>query len=207
VAAPRDPERPFQTAEQAGQRLAELAAHRQKLTIEILRLEGDKVRPVQLAERTASQRRATALSLLASDAAITEVENMRDDMGMKLACLNRARFDLDAAAEAGNQIMQQLAASEVSERMQKHGAEYRKAMRAVALAIIALEHAQQERDRIARDVLKAPRPDILAGGSWELLGRIGRHGGQAYRFLHIAATEGWISQAELADELARADKS
>ncbi len=195
------PEQPFTTAEQAGKRLGELNQARRKATECIIELEQHKAVPVRLPDRKSREARQRALSLLASDQEIAAVMAMADDAGERLAALLRLRTDIDEALAIGGTIANGLANEEFGKRFGACKDEYVQAMRRVALAVIELERAQAERDRVIRDVLKAPKGWALEGASWKLLGRIRDRACEAYRFLCVAQKQGWISAKELADEL------
>lgn len=193
----------FSTSAALAARLTELETHRRRVTEQIIQIERTGTLPVPIPERKPRERRDAALALLnEGDAAIIAVEGLTADVGEKLAALHRLCFDIDEALRFGGQHSQALAVAEYGARMNVHKGEYTKAMRRIAAAVIELERAQQERDRVIKDVLKPPRGGTpIEGAGWPLLGRLAHHGGQAYRFLQVAVAQGWLSASELQKEL------
>jgi hypothetical protein len=108
------------------------------------------------------------------------------------------------ALEEGNRLIPGLQRKVAAERFNAHAAEIRAAFDGIVDAIISLEHAQQRRDALLRD-LKLPADMVPSG--WPLLGRLGRSESTAYRTLQAWSLGGWVSAEKFEAEVARSRKA
>jgi hypothetical protein len=126
--------------------------------------------------------------------------------GDPVAALKALRDELaviDRALVLAEQLHREAQIAEGAQRFQSRRGDWLAAMNRIAQAIVELEHAQQARDAIARDIRSsAPLP----GENYPLLGRFSQAGSPAYRFIQTAAVEGWLTHAEFSKEIENARK-
>ena len=116
------------------------------------------------------------------------------------------RFDLHVLTDAIvvlDGLMATVQREEARQRVESRAADWRDAMREIALSLIALERALQTRDALSREI-RAGEP--LAGQGYTFAGRL-VGACQAKSFLEKAVLEGWLSRTEFEEEMRRANSA
>jgi hypothetical protein len=182
-----------------GPKRQELNARRVALTDEIVKLESRGVFCSRADGAAPRELRARAMGLLNGSAAAF-AERFSDD-APQIDAFYAERELIDAALNIAEKIEFAQEAEAAAQRFEEHRADYEKAMRGIVGALLALEHAQQARDRLIAKI----RPlSPLPGSNLALAGRLGLAGSIAYRALQQCVANGWLSQSEFRKEIENA---
>src|SRR5262249_45743631 len=91
------------------------------------------------------------------------------------------------------------------ERCQERAGDIADAGRRIALALIEVDRALRDRDRLVAEI--GMKAGSLWLEAWPLAGRISHTASQAFRFLEEAARNGAMTQREFDDEFEQARKA
>jgi len=147
---------------------------------------------------------ALAARELLNGAAASLLQPLANDATEQIQALRHNILVATAALEEGERLAARLQRDAAQERFTANADEIRKVFEDITDAVVALEHAQQRRDALLKQI-KLPA-DMVPNG-WPLLGRLGRSESSAYRMLQALATSGWFPIDKFQAEVERSRRA